>query len=214
MEDQKEKMSVSNDSDVKVDLQPVPSEPSGDTHAPGTGGGATWVIRRWKRKDMLKRGSLVLRGIALFLSLISFILVASNKHGYLKEFDQYQEYSVVVEVELEILDYRYMLAVAILSCLYTGVQVFRQVHELSTGKNLLQPTTTGLIDFVGDQVAAYLLISSTSSAIPITDRMREVTDNIFTDSSAAAIAFSFLAFCCLALSAVISGYKLSTQTYI
>jgi len=50
------------------------------------------------------------------------------------------------------LDYRYLLAVAILSSLYSGVQVFRQVHELSTGKNMIQPRTAGLIDFVGDQV--------------------------------------------------------------
>jgi len=44
------------------------------------------------------------------------------------------------------------MAVAILSSLYSGVQVFRQVHELSTGKNMILPRTSGLIDFVGDQV--------------------------------------------------------------
>lgn len=198
MEDQNEKVAFTNESEMKVDVQPESSEPSGEIHAPGTGGGTTGILRRWKREDMLRRGSLGLRGLALFLSLISFIIMASNKHGDWKEFDKYQEY-------------RYFLAVAILSSLYTGAQVFRQVHELSTRKTLIQPTTAGLIDFVGDQVVAYLLISSTSSAIPITDRMRKTVDNIFTDSSAAAIAFSFFAFWCVALSAVISGYKLSTQ---
>ncbi|XP_020236865.1 CASP-like protein 4B4 [Cajanus cajan] len=201
MEDHKEKMSVSNDSEMKVELQPESAEPDVDSHAPGTGGGRPSLLWRLKKKDMLMRGSLALRGIALFLSLISFILVASNKHGDWKEFELYQEY-------------RYLLAGAILSSLYTGLQVFRQLHELSTGQNLIQLRTAGLIDFVGDQVVAYLLISSTSSAIPITNRMREAADNIFTDSSAAAIAFSFLAFWCVALSAVISGHKLSTQTYI
>ena len=58
----------------------------------------------------------------------------------------------MVEVEFEFLDYRYMLAVAALSSLYTVVQVFRQVHELFTGKSLMRPKTEGLIDFVGDQV--------------------------------------------------------------
>jgi len=53
------------------------------------------------------------------------------------------------------LDYRYLLAVAILSSLYSGVQVFRQLHELSTGKNTIQQRTAGLIDFVGDQVWHY-----------------------------------------------------------
>lgn len=41
---------------------------------------------------------------------------------------------------------------AILSSLYTGGQVCRQVFELSTGNNLLLPGIAALIDFVGDQV--------------------------------------------------------------
>lgn len=61
---------------------------------------------------------------------------------------------------------------------------------------------------------AYLLISSTSAAIPMTNRIREGADNIFTDSSAAAISMSFFAFISLAISAIISGYKLATQYYI
>ncbi|XLS82560.1 hypothetical protein HN51_048391, partial [Arachis hypogaea] len=71
-----------------------------------------------------------------------------------------------------------------------------------------------LVDFFGDQIMAYLLISSASAAIPITNRMREGADNAFTDTSTAAISLSFFAFLCLALSAIISGYKLSTQTNI
>lgn len=48
--------------------------------------------------------------------------------------------------------YRYLLAIAILSSLYTGGQAFRQVHELSRGKQLLQPRMAAMIDFFGDQV--------------------------------------------------------------
>lgn len=92
MEDQNEKVAFTNESEMKVDLQPESSEPSGEIHVPGTGGGATGILRRWKREDMLRRGSLGLRGIALFLSLISFIIMASNKHGDWKEFDKYPEY--------------------------------------------------------------------------------------------------------------------------
>ena len=64
------------------------------------------------------------------------------------------------------------------------------------------------------QIVAYLLISSASSAVPMTNRIREGADNMFTDASAAAISMSFFAFLCLAASALISGYKLSTQPYI
>ncbi|CAL0306263.1 unnamed protein product [Lupinus luteus] len=191
-------MSASKESDTKVDVQSLP-----ETSAPPpvAGGSAAGILRRLNREDLVKRGSLGLRGIALVFSLISFILVASNKHGDWKEFDKYEEY-------------RYLLAVAILSSLYTGGQVYRQVQELSIGKNLLQPRTAALIDFFGDQIVAYLLISSSSSAIPITNKMREGADNIFTDTSSAAISLSIFAFLCLAISALISGYKLSTQTYI
>lgn len=64
------------------------------------------------------------------------------------------------------------------------------------------------------QVVAYMLISAGSSAIPLTNSMREGVDNIFTDSAAAAIAMELLAFLAMALSALISGYKLTTQTHI
>ncbi|XP_028797115.1 CASP-like protein 4B1 [Neltuma alba] len=172
-----------------------------DQTQPRIGGGDGGILRRWKRDDLLKKGSLLLRGIALLFSLISFIVMASNKHGDWKNFDRYPEY-------------RYVLAISILSTLYTGGQVLRQVQEISTGKNFLDPRTALPLDFIGDQIMAYLLISASSSAVPLTNSMREGSDNIFTDSSAAAISFCFLAFLAAAASSLLSGYKLSTQSYI
>ncbi|KAL5740286.1 hypothetical protein ACOSP7_029162 [Xanthoceras sorbifolium] len=166
-----------------------------------TGFGVSAITRRWKREDLLKKGGLALRGLGLLFSLLAFIIMACNKHGDWKDFDKYEEY-------------RYVLAAAILATLYTGGQTLRHVHEMSTGRQMLQRRTSALLDFIGDQVSAYLLISAGSSAIPLTNRMREGADNIFTDSSAAAIAMALLAFLALALSALISGYKLTTQTYI
>ncbi|KAE9622268.1 hypothetical protein Lalb_Chr01g0023441 [Lupinus albus] len=105
----------------------------------GTGGGVTGILQRWKRDDLLKKGSLGLRGAALVFSLISFIAMATNKHGDWREFDHYEEY-------------RYLVAIAILSILYTAVQVFRQVQEFYKGKLLIKPRMGAIIDFVGDQV--------------------------------------------------------------
>ncbi|KAL2541428.1 CASP-like protein 4B1 [Abeliophyllum distichum] len=167
----------------------------------GTGAGVSNIVRRWKREDFLKKGSLGLRGFGLLFSLLAFIIMASNKHGDWKEFDKYEEY-------------RYVLAIAILSSLYTGLQILRQIHELSTGTEMTSRKNLLMVDFFGDQIVAYLLISAASSAVPLTNRMREGADNIFTDSSASAISMEFLAFILLALSAMISGYKLSTQSYI
>jgi hypothetical protein len=62
------------------------------------------------------------------------------------------------------------------------------------------------------QGVAYLLISALSAAVPITNRMRSAVVNTFTDATDAAISMAFFAFVALALSAVVSGYKLSKQT--
>jgi hypothetical protein len=45
---------------------------------PATSGTNYGILQRWKREDSLKRASLGLRGVTLFFSLISFLLVASN----------------------------------------------------------------------------------------------------------------------------------------
>jgi hypothetical protein len=57
-------------------------------------------------------------------------------------------------------------------------------------------------------------MSALSAAVPITNRMRSAVVNNFTDATAAAISMAFFAFVALALSAVVSGYKLSKQTYM
>ncbi|MBA0630798.1 hypothetical protein Godav_002859 [Gossypium davidsonii] len=168
---------------------------------PALGFGVSSITRRWKREDLFNKGSLIARGFAFLLSLLSFIITASNKHGDWRNFDNYEEY-------------RYLLAIAILSTLYTGIQALIHVNALWNVKQILNQRISAMVDFVGDQVMSYLLISSVSAAIPLTNRMREGQDNAFTDSSASAISMSFFAFLTLAISAVVSGYKLSTQSYI
>ncbi|KAJ0024478.1 hypothetical protein Pint_07236 [Pistacia integerrima] len=63
-------------------------------------------------------------------------------------------------------------------------------------------------------IVAYLLISAAWVAIPMTNRMREGVHDIFTDSCASSISMEFLAFIALALSTLISGYTLTTQSQI
>ncbi|MCE5166516.1 hypothetical protein HAX54_021081 [Datura stramonium] len=178
---------------------PATGDMESQTPAPGTS--VEHIIERWKRDDLRKKTSLGLRCIALVFSLLAFIIMASNKHGDWKDFSRYEEY-------------RYVLAIAILSTLYTGLLVLRKVHELSTSKEILSLRNLALLEFFGDQLMAYLLLSAASSAVPLTNRMRENNDNIFTDSSASAVGMEFMAFLALAVSAGISGYKLSNQTYI
>ena len=52
--------------------------------------------------------------------------------------------------------FRYVLAIAILSTVYTGVQALRQVHELSTGKQqILSQRSLAFVNFFGDQVCLF-----------------------------------------------------------
>ncbi|KAK9723606.1 hypothetical protein RND81_05G011600 [Saponaria officinalis] len=194
---------MSNPEPEKMSVPPPETDVEGGEPAAATarssGFGVGLVLRRWKRDDYMRKGSLILRAFGLFFSLLSFIIMASNNHGDWREFGKYEEY-------------RYVLAIAILSTMYTGVQTYKQVHQLQTGRELFAFKNSALIEFVGDQIMAYLLLSSASAAIPMTNRMRESSDNIFTDSSAASISMSLLAFLSLASSSLIAGYKLSTAS--
>lgn len=56
------------------------------------GGGVTNIVHRWRREDLLKRGSLAFRAFGLVFSLLAFIIMATNQHGDWREFDRYEEY--------------------------------------------------------------------------------------------------------------------------
>lgn len=94
-ENQTEMSSVDDSSATKVHVESLPeayeAPPPSAPPAAG-GGGVSEVLRRWRREDLLKRGSLGLRGIALFFSFIALIVMASNEHGDWMEFDKYEEY--------------------------------------------------------------------------------------------------------------------------
>ncbi|KAJ4906878.1 CASP-like protein 4B1 [Raphanus sativus] len=173
-----------------------PVEPS-DIEAPAAPATETStfsaITQRWKREDMIKKASPISRGIALIFSLLAFLIMVCNKHGPGRNFDEYEEY-------------RYVVAIAITATLYTAWQTFVHLSK----RDFFDRRTSIFVDFSGDQIVAYLLISAASSAIPLTNRFREGQDNIFTDSAASAITMAVLAFVSLALSALFSGYKLST----
>ncbi|KAF3334650.1 CASP-like protein 4B4 [Carex littledalei] len=184
--------------EVPVTTQPV-GVADGGSNVGSTGNAIKSTMEKFYRDDtLLGKGIVVLRLLGWLFSLLSLIIMASNKHGDGKNFDQYEEY-------------RYCLAVAILAFLYTMGQTALKFYESHKNKDMLPRKTASLLDFAGDQVIAYLLISGMSAATPLTDYMRKGSDNLFTDSSAASISMAFFAFLAIALSALISGYKLSQQ---
>lgn len=92
MSNSEDKKHAVSPEDVVLPTAPPAADVENQTPNSGTGFGVSAITRRWKREDLLERGSLVLRGLALLFSLLAFIIMASNKHGDWKDFDKYEEY--------------------------------------------------------------------------------------------------------------------------
>lgn len=116
--------------------------PGAENQIAAAGLGVSSILRWWRREDMLRKGRFALQGLAFLFSLLAFIITASNEHGGWRDFHKYEEY-------------RYLLAIAILSSLYTGIQALRHVYQISTGRQFLEQRTSALINFCGDQVLVF-----------------------------------------------------------
>lgn len=131
---------------------------------------------------------LLLRAAASVMAFVAVALVASCRHGDWMEFARYPEY-------------RGLLGASALACAYSAAQATRGFRRMRAAGR----AGGGLADFAGDQVVAYLLITASAAALPITLRMRSAVLNVFTDAMTAAISLAFIAFAALALSAVLSA---------
>ncbi|KAI3983550.1 hypothetical protein MKX01_000562, partial [Papaver californicum] len=95
----------------------------------------------------------------------------------------------------------------------------RKIYHLSTGNSLFEACSSNLVDFVGERIVAYLLLSAASAAAPSITLIRAVEKSFGTykkasSMSSASTEMAFLAFFPFALAAVLFGYKLSTKTYV
>ncbi|KAL6893824.1 hypothetical protein ACP4OV_007922 [Aristida adscensionis] len=166
------------------------------------GGGVRSMVERWKMDGAPARARLLLRGAGWLFSLLALVVMASNAHGGSHDFRNYPEYN-------------YCLGISILAWLYATAQVLRDARRLSSDRDpIAGRKAAAVVDFAGDQVVAYLLISALSAAAPVTDYMRRAADNLFTDSAAAAISMAFFAFVAIGLSALVSGYSLSLEALV
>jgi hypothetical protein len=147
---------------------------------------------------------LALHAAAALLAFVGASLVASCRHGDWMEFGRYHEY-------------RYLLGASAAACLYSAAQALRGYFR----RRRRRPSPSGggggggggLLGFAGDQLVAYMLVTAASAALPITIRMRSAVVNVFTDAMVAAIGMAFAAFAALALSAIISGFSISSSSY-
>ncbi|KAI3512914.1 hypothetical protein L1887_20236 [Cichorium endivia] len=163
---------------------------------------ATPVLRRSKREMMVDRSALGFRVLEMILSLIAFSVMASDKtQGWSGDsFDRYREY-------------RYVVAVNAIAFAYAAFQAIDMTYHLINGKHIISYSLRPHVDFLIDQILAYLLMSASSSAATrVDDWVSNWGKDEFTQMATASIGMSFLAFLAFAFSSLISGYNLCTQT--
>ncbi|KAL2928919.1 CASP-like protein 4B3 [Bienertia sinuspersici] len=87
-----------------------------------------------------------------------------------------------------------------MAMVYSATQVGIKGEELRTGKDVISPDTAVWIDFIGDQVMAYLLLSSASVGAMTTSSLRRSWGshpNPTLDQATGAVAMSFWRSCLL-----------------
>ncbi|XP_023765028.1 CASP-like protein 4A3 isoform X2 [Lactuca sativa] len=162
----------------------------------------TLGLRRSKREVMVDRSALVFRVLELILSVIAFSVMATDKtQGWSGDsFDRYREY-------------RYVVGVNAIAFAYAAFQAIDMTYLLINGNHIISYSLRPHFDFLIDQILAYLLISASSSAATrVDDWVSNWGKDEFTQMATASIGISFLAFLAFALSSLISGYNLCTQS--
>ncbi|KAL7618406.1 hypothetical protein Lser_V15G01022 [Lactuca serriola] len=165
---------------------------------------ATPGLRRSKREVMVDRSALGFRVLELILCLIAFSVMAADKtQGWSGDsFDRYREY-------------RYVVGVNAIAFAYAAFQAIDMTYLLINGNHIISYSLRPHFDFLIDQILAYLLISASSSAATrVDDWVSNWGKDEFTQMATASIGISFLAFLAFALSSLISGYNLCTQSFL
>ncbi|GLT47224.1 hypothetical protein SLA2020_209340 [Shorea laevis] len=179
--------------------------PAAATKVSSGGTGASVVaaiLKRSKAEKMVKISALGFRLSEFVLCLISFSVMAADKtQGWSGDsYDRYKEY-------------RYCLSVNVIAFVYSGFQAYDLAYYLITRKHTIDHHFRFTFDFFMDQILAYLLISASSAAATrVVDWESNWGKDEFTEMASASVAMAFLAFIAFAISSLISGYNLFTNS--
>ncbi|KAL8226720.1 hypothetical protein R6Q57_016552 [Mikania cordata] len=152
----------------------------------------------------IDRLALGFRVCEMILSLIALSVMASDKtQGWSGDsFDRYMEY-------------RYLVAVNAIAFTYAAFQAIDQTYLLVYESHIIFYSLQYHFDFLIDQLMAYLLMSSSSSAASrVDDWVLNWGEDEFTKKASASVVMSFLTFLGFASSSLISGYNLCDQDLI
>ncbi|XP_007040155.2 PREDICTED: CASP-like protein 4A4 isoform X1 [Theobroma cacao] len=156
---------------------------------------------RWSSRPSIDHTTLFLRFLLLLFSFISALSLAAPST---KKKDQrspsFTEYPELI----------YCFIVAILAFLYAAFQLFKGICDIAHRGILISDKSSDYLSFVLDQLVGYLLISSSSVAIPIIRQVEKSTP--VRKGTITSTSMSFATFLVIAICALFSGYKLCKRT--
>ncbi|KAG7552800.1 Casparian strip membrane protein domain [Arabidopsis thaliana x Arabidopsis arenosa] len=146
---------------------------------------------------------LVLRFITLVLCFVSALSLAVNVHRPSRRHLTQNSSSFASYPEL-----LYCFGVAVTGFVYTCLQTFKGVCDITHRGILISEPLSDYISFIFDQAICYLLVSSSSVAIAWIQHINEDAIKTLRNNSIISVSMSFSAFLVLTLSGLLSGYKL------
>ncbi|KAJ4712982.1 CASP-like protein [Melia azedarach] len=104
-------------------------------------------------------------------------------------------------------EFLYCFIVNILACVYSFSQLSKGICDIAHRGILISDMTSDYISFILDQLVVYLLISSSSVAIPVIQDIQQTASSIWR-AAIISTTMSFLTFLIFVTCTLISGYKL------
>ncbi|KAJ9549955.1 hypothetical protein OSB04_022498 [Centaurea solstitialis] len=165
---------------------------------------------RWSSsRPSIRISSLFLRGMVVvfsFASSMALALTMSNKDLHeddpkLLEYQRFQKYPEFV----------YSIVVTTSVSVYSGYQLYKGVSDIADRGSFISNKTSDHISFVLDQLASYLLLSCSSVTTLAIHHELKGSNTSLKKAAIACVCMSFAAFFIIAVSAIMSGYKLSKR---
>ncbi|KAG0582212.1 hypothetical protein KC19_3G043000 [Ceratodon purpureus] len=163
--------------------------------------------------------SIALRCACIVFTVVGFAVIASNEGTD----PNYYSDTTLWWKAINSSNMAYLLAIDVIVCAYSVVQLVLSVVNSCTGKPILSGPTTpaSSITYVCDQALTYMLMAGCGAGACVSASFKKGESGsyacsdgftVFCDKNAASVAMSFIAFLCIALScamAYLRVYKLA-----
>ncbi|KAK2664637.1 hypothetical protein Ddye_003211 [Dipteronia dyeriana] len=148
---------------------------------------------RWSSRPSIHLSNVFLRFLALVFSFVSALSLAAVSPNKETQFTDYPEFI-------------YCFIVSILSFIYSVFQLFKGICDIAHRGILMSDMISDYTSFILDQLVGYVLISSSSMAIPVI-RHAQLTGSLWR-AAITSTTISFVTSLIFATCTLLSGYKL------